>query len=67
MLGILDRADLAERVMDRILLVSGSRGAEVGPGSLVVVLVDVGADPDVDDESGRPLPIRNESVGLSFV
>ena len=53
--------------MDRILLVSGSRGAEVGPGSLVVVLVDVGADPDVDDESGRPLPIRNESVGLSFV
>ena len=36
-IGTFERVDFADLAIERRLLVSGSRGADVGPGALVVV------------------------------
>lgn len=46
----LEIVERAERAMDRMLAVSESRGAEVGPGRLVVASLDLDPDVDVDRE-----------------
>ena len=52
--GTFESVDLAERAMERRLLVSGSRGADVGPGVLAFVALAVEADPE--DEIERIFP-----------
>lgn len=62
--GIFDRVDFADRATERRLLVSGSRGADVGPGALVVVTLAVDADLG---ETDRALPFVNSPDGVLFV
>lgn len=52
--GTFESVDFADRAMERILLVSGSRGADVGPRPLVFVALAVEADPE--DEMERTFP-----------
>lgn len=63
--GTLDSVDFADRAIERRLLVSGSRGADVGPGALAVVALAVDADPE--EETERTLPFVNSPDGLTFV
>ena len=53
MLGTFERLERADRAMERMLLVSESRGAEVGPGFLAVVSLDV--DPEATGDRAFPL------------
>ncbi len=52
MLGILERLERADRAMERKLLVSESRGAEVGP--LFLGVVPLGVELGAIVESGWP-------------